>query len=92
MKLGLYIGKGRRSLLRSFIPEGKELDYYYKTSRGFEYVTTFNPSDIEDMICQNTENSDWDLDISLGILSKELTANMMSANLILHEDDELTLP
>ena len=37
---GLNFGKGRRTLLRSFVPKGKAPDYYHKTRRGLGYVTT----------------------------------------------------
>ena len=35
---GLNFGKGRRSLLRSFVPKGKAPDYYHQTRRGLGYV------------------------------------------------------
>ena len=37
---GLNFGKGRRTLLRSFVPKGKTLDYYHRTRRGLGYVST----------------------------------------------------
>ena len=37
---GLNFGKGRRILLRSFVPKGKALDYYHRTHRGLGYVST----------------------------------------------------
>ena len=33
--LGLNFGKGRRTLLRSFVPKGKAPDYYHRTRRGW---------------------------------------------------------
>ena len=41
---GLNFDKGRRILLRSFIPKGKTPDYYQKTCRGLGYVSTPIPS------------------------------------------------
>ena len=41
---GLNFGKGRRTLLRSFIPKGKVPDYYHRTRRGLGYVSTPIPS------------------------------------------------
>jgi len=38
--LGLNFGKGRRTLLRPFIPKGKAPDYYHRTRRGLGYVST----------------------------------------------------
>ena len=36
---GLNFGKGRRSLLRNFVPKGKPANYYDSTRRGLGYVT-----------------------------------------------------
>ena len=36
---GLNFGKGRRSLLRNFMPKGKPANYYDNTRRGLGYVT-----------------------------------------------------
>jgi len=41
---GLNFGKGRRTLLRSFVPKGKAPDYYHRTCRGLGYVSTPIPS------------------------------------------------
>ena len=41
---GLNFGKGRRTLLRSFVPKGKAHDYYHQTGRGLGYVSTPVPS------------------------------------------------
>jgi len=38
--LGLNFSKGRRILLRSFIPKGKAPDYYHRTHKGLGYVST----------------------------------------------------
>lgn len=40
LKKRLNFGKGRRSLLSSFVLEDKNLDYYYRTRMGLGYVTT----------------------------------------------------
>ena len=37
---GLNFGKGRRTLLRSFVPKEKALDYYHQTRKGLGYVST----------------------------------------------------
>jgi len=37
---GLNFGKGRRILLRSFVPKGKTPDYYHQTRKGLGYVST----------------------------------------------------
>jgi len=36
----LNFGKGRRTLLWSFVPKGKTPDYYHRTRRGLGYVST----------------------------------------------------
>jgi len=35
----LNFGKGRRTLLQSFVPKGKGPDYYHRTCRGLGYVS-----------------------------------------------------
>ena len=37
---GLNFGKGKRALLHSFVPKGKSPDYYHKTRKGLDYVST----------------------------------------------------
>ena len=37
---GLNFGRGKRTLLHSFVPKGKDPDYYHKTRKGLGYVTT----------------------------------------------------
>ena len=44
---GLNFGKGKRALLCSFVPKGKDPDYYHKTRRGLGYVTTPVSSDLK---------------------------------------------
>jgi len=44
---GLNFGKGKRAILRSFLPEGKDPDYYHKTRRGLGYVSTPISSNFE---------------------------------------------
>ena len=41
---GFNVDKGRRTLLRSFIPKGKAPDYYHRTHRRLGYVSTLIPS------------------------------------------------
>jgi len=37
---GLNFGKGKRALLRLFIPKGKDPDYYHKIWIGLGYIST----------------------------------------------------
>jgi len=46
-KSSLNFGEGKRTLLQSFVPKEKALDYYQKTRRGLSYVSTPIPSDFE---------------------------------------------
>ena len=36
---GLNFGIGKLALLHSFVPKGKDPDYYYKNQRGLSYVS-----------------------------------------------------
>jgi len=45
--LGLNFDKEKRALLHSFVPKGKDPDYYHKTRRGLSYVSTLVLSDFE---------------------------------------------
>jgi len=44
---GLNFGKGKQALLRSFVPKGKDPDYYHKIRRELGYVSTPVSSDSE---------------------------------------------
>ena len=54
-RLGLNFGKGRRTLLRSFVPKGETPDYYHRTRRGLGYVSTPIPSasESEESLCHD---------------------------------------
>ena len=68
-ELGLNFGKGKCALLRSFVPKGKDLDYYHKTRRGLSYVTTPVSSDPESEKVyhdSSSATSSWDSDVSVG--------------------------
>ena len=57
--LGLNFGKGRQTLLRSFIPKGKAPDYYHRTRRGLGYMSTPIPSasESEESLYHNTRQA-----------------------------------
>ena len=86
---GLNFGKGRRTLLRSFVPKGKAPDYYHKTHRGLGYVSTPPPSDQESKDCDyhdhSSGTSSWDSDVSIRNIFNTLSVNMTSVS---HQEDE----
>ena len=71
---GLNFGKGRRTLLRSFVPKGKTPDYYHRRRRGLGYVSTPTPSDSDSggSFCHkySSGTSSWESDASVGTSSK----------------------
>ena len=81
---GLNFGKGRRTLLRSFVPKGKAPDYYHRTRRGLGYVSTPVPSasDSGGLSGHNYSSgtSSWDSDISVGNIFRDLSVNMASTS------------
>ena len=44
---GLNFGRGRRSLLRNFVPRGKPANYYDNTRRWLRYVTPTPPVTVQ---------------------------------------------
>ena len=78
---GLNFGKGRRTLLRSFVPKGKTLDYYHQTRRGLGYVSTLIPlaSESEESLCHDYSSgtSSWESYVSVGNIFRELSVNMV---------------
>ena len=82
---GLNFKKGRRGFLRSFVPRGKPANYYDKTHRGLGYVTPTPPATVQSednksIPSHSASSSEWDSDVSVGTVFKELTINMTSNN------------
>jgi len=71
---GLNFGKGRKTLLLSFIPKGKASNYYHQTRRGLGYVSTPIPSafESEGSLYHNHSlgTSSWESDVSVGNIFK----------------------
>jgi len=90
---GLNFGKGRRTLLRSFVPKGKAHDYYHQTGRGLGYVSTPVPSasESEESLYHNhlSGTSSWESDVSVGNIFKELSVNMASTSYPEDENKEM---
>jgi len=79
----LNFDKGRRTLLRSFVPKGKAPDYYHRTRRGLGYLSA---SKSEGSLHHNHSlgTSSWELDVSVGNIFKELLIDMVSTS---HPED-----
>jgi len=86
---GINFGKGKRGLLRSFVPKGKDPNYYHKTQRGLGYVSmpvTSNSVSLEEVYHDSSSaTSSWDSDISIGVIIESLSVNMISTSHL--EDD-----
>ena len=91
---GLNFDKGRRTLLRSFIPKGKTPNYYHQTRRGLGYVSTPIPSasESEESLYHDYSSGtlSWESDFSIGNLFGELSVNMVSTS-HLEDGDEKTI-
>ena len=90
---GLNFGKGRRTLLRSFVPEGKAPDYYHQTRRGLGYVSTPAPSASDSGGSSghsySSGTSSWESDVSVGNIFRELSVNMVSTGHLEDGDEEM---
>jgi len=78
---GLNFKKGRRGFLRNFVPRGKPANYYDNTRRGLGYVTPTPPAMVQSEDNKSTpshsaSSSEWDSNVSVGVMFKGLTVNM----------------
>jgi len=89
-KSGLNFSKGRRTLLRSFVPKGKGPDYYHKSRRGLGYILTQIPSteSEESYHDHSSGTSSWESDVGVGGIFKELSVNMVSTS---HAEEEVMI-
>ena len=83
---GLDFGKGRRGLMRNFVPKGKPANYYDSTRRGLGYITptssaTVQVKDDEPIPSHSASSSEWDSDVCIGGMFENLTVNMTSSSL-----------
>jgi len=89
----LNFSKGKWALLPSFVPKGKDPNYYHKTRRGLDYVSTqvlLDPeSEKEVHYDSSSAISWWDSDVNVGNIFKSLSMNMVSTS-YLEEDGEDT--
>ena len=91
--LGLNFDKGRRTLLRSFVPKGKTPDYYHQTRRGLGYVSTLIPlaSGSGESLYHDYSSgtASWESDISVGNIFRELSVNMVSTSHLEDGDEKM---
>ena len=67
------------------MPKGKLINYYDNTRRGLGYVTPTPPAtahskDNKPVPSHSASSSEWDSDVSVGTVFKELTINMTSSS------------
>ena len=82
---GLNFGKRKRAFLRNSVPRGKPTNYYDNTRRGLGYVTPTPPGTVQSednkpIPSHSASSSEWDSDVSVGTVFKELTVNMTSSS------------
>jgi len=86
---GVSFNKGKRALLRLFIPKGKDPDYYHKTRRALGYVSTpvSLDSESEEKVYHDSSSATslWDSDISVNDIFGSLEVNLVSTSHL--EDD-----
>jgi len=69
--------------------KGKQANYYDKTRRGLGYVTPpalFQPEEDKSLMSHSSTSSEWESDVSIGVLFKNLFVNMTSINQLEHEE------
>ena len=67
--------------MRNFVPKGKPANYYDSIRRGLGYVTptssaTVQVKDNEPIPSHSASSSEWDSDVSVRVMFKNLTVNM----------------
>jgi len=86
---GLNFRRGRRGLLRAFVPKGKRANYYDKTRIGLGYVippAPFQSEEEESLPSHFSISFKWVSDVSMGVLFKNLSVNITSINHLGHEE------
>ena len=86
---GLNFKKGRHGLLWTFMPKGKPANYYDKTHRGLGYVTPPSPVSFKEdksFPSYSSTSSEWESDVSVGVLFKDLFVNMTSIDQLEYEE------
>ena len=71
------------------MPKGKPANYYDKTRRGLGYVTPPTPLQSEDnefIPSHSAFSSEWESNVSTGMLFRNLSINMTSIDQLEHEE------
>jgi len=82
---GLNFRKGRRDFLCDFMSKGKPANYYDKIRRGLGYITAPSPTTVQSKYnkpipSRSASSSEWESDVSVGTMFKNLTVNMTSSS------------
>jgi len=90
---GLNFGKGRRNLMRNFVPKGKPANYYDSTRRGLGYVTPTSSTTIRakgdgSIPSQSASSSEWDSDVSIGGVFESLMTSSSQLEPAENADEE----
>jgi len=88
---GLNFGKGRRGFLRNFMPTGKLANYNDNTRRRLGYVTPppsamIQSKDDKPTPSRSASSSEWESDVSVGTMFKNLTVNMTISSQLEHAE------
>jgi len=88
---GLNFGKERHDFLCNFVPKGKPANYYDKTCRGLGYVTpplstSFRSKDNKSIPSRSASSSEWESDVSVGMLLKNLSIKTALIGQLEHEE------
>ena len=76
--------------MQPFISEEKPANYYDRTRRGLGYVTPPSQSESksdDSLPSSSSDSSNWDSDISVGVVFKQLFANMTSISQAEQDED-----
>ena len=86
---GLNLGKGLRGLPRTFVPKGKPANYYDKTCCALGYITPPTPlpsKEDKSFPSHSSTSSEWESDVNVGVIFKDLYVNMTSIDQLEHEE------
>ena len=91
----LNFGKGKRALFCSFVPKGKDPDYYHKIQWGLSYISTPISSDSESKIevyhDSSLTTSSWYSNVSVSDIFESLSVTMVSVFHYIRKGEKLTI-
>ena len=74
----------------AFVPKGKPANYYNQTRKELGYVIPPTQSESEtdeSLPSYSSDLSDWESDVGVGVVFKNLFVNMTSISLVDHDED-----